>query len=79
LKRSALEFILGLFCVCDSPELHPYPIKLGQSLTISTDLDASTQRAEKRQANDPEMVKFMEQYFPTRANLKAKFPGYPNN
>ncbi|MDH5937602.1 hypothetical protein L8R84_15855 [Vibrio splendidus] len=31
------------------------------------------------QANDPEMVKFMEQYFPTRANLKAKFPGYPNN
>ncbi|OED62390.1 hypothetical protein A143_13220 [Vibrio splendidus ZS-139] len=31
------------------------------------------------QANDPEMVKFMEQYFPTRAALKAKFPGYPNN
>ncbi|PML49605.1 hypothetical protein BCT75_01340 [Vibrio lentus] len=31
------------------------------------------------QANDPAMVKFMEQYFPTRANLKAKFPGYPNN
>ncbi|CAK2328663.1 hypothetical protein VCRA2119O147_280001 [Vibrio crassostreae] len=25
------------------------------------------------------MVKFMEKYFPTRANLKAKFPGYPNN
>ncbi|WP_061018330.1 hypothetical protein [Vibrio splendidus] len=31
------------------------------------------------QANDPAMVKFMEQYFPTRAALKAKFPGYPNN
>ncbi|PMN27543.1 hypothetical protein BCT35_23875 [Vibrio lentus] len=31
------------------------------------------------QANDPEMVKFMEQYFPTRAALKAKFLGYPNN
>lgn len=31
------------------------------------------------QANDPAMVKFMEKYFPTRANLKAKFPGYPNN
>ncbi|CDT98792.1 hypothetical protein [Vibrio coralliirubri] len=31
------------------------------------------------QANDPAMVKFMEQYFPTRADLKAKFPGYPNN
>ncbi|MCF7506265.1 hypothetical protein [Vibrio sp. L3-7] len=31
------------------------------------------------QTNDPAMVKFMEQYFPTRAALKAKFPGYPNN
>ena len=31
------------------------------------------------QKNDPTMVKFMEKYFPTRANLKAKFPGYPNN
>ncbi|MEG3694473.1 hypothetical protein V5098_15210 [Vibrio coralliirubri] len=31
------------------------------------------------QANDPAMVKFMEQYFPTRAALKDKFPGYPNN
>ncbi|MEZ9657065.1 hypothetical protein AB4277_20625 [Vibrio splendidus] len=31
------------------------------------------------QANDPAMVKFMEQYFPTRAALKANFPGYPNN
>ncbi|OBT27902.1 hypothetical protein A9266_04345 [Vibrio tasmaniensis] len=31
------------------------------------------------QANDPAMVKFMEQYFPTRAALKAKFLGYPNN
>lgn len=31
------------------------------------------------QANDPAMVTFMEQYFPTRAALKAKFPGYPNN
>lgn len=31
------------------------------------------------QANDPAMVKFMEKYFPARANLKAKFPGYPNN
>ena len=31
------------------------------------------------QKNDPAMVKFMEKYFPTRANLKAKFPGYPNN
>ncbi|CDT43900.1 hypothetical protein [Vibrio coralliirubri] len=31
------------------------------------------------QANDPAMVKFMEQHFPTRAALKAKFPGYPNN
>ena len=31
------------------------------------------------QANDPEMVKFMEQYFPTRAALKAKFLGYPSN
>ncbi len=31
------------------------------------------------QASDPSVVKFMEQYFPTRAALKAKFPGYPNN
>ncbi|WP_061038930.1 hypothetical protein [Vibrio coralliirubri] len=31
------------------------------------------------QANDPAMVKFMEQYFPKRLALKAKFPGYPNN
>ena len=31
------------------------------------------------QANDPAMVKFMEQYFPKRVAFKAKFPGYPNN
>lgn len=31
------------------------------------------------QTSDPTMVKFMEQYFPTRTALKAKFPGYPNN
>ncbi|PTP09659.1 hypothetical protein CWN85_10535 [Vibrio splendidus] len=31
------------------------------------------------QANDPAMVKFMEQHFPKRVAFKAKFPGYPNN
>lgn len=31
------------------------------------------------QANDPAMIKFMEQHFPKRVAFKAKFPGYPNN
>lgn len=31
------------------------------------------------QTNDPNMVAFMSQYFPTRNALKAQFPGYPNN
>ncbi|WCE30823.1 hypothetical protein [Vibrio sp. SCSIO 43137] len=31
------------------------------------------------QANDPEVVSFMNKYFPSRADVKAKFPGYPNN
>lgn len=30
------------------------------------------------QANDPEMVAFMQKYFPARADFKAEFPGYPN-
>lgn len=31
------------------------------------------------QANDAEVVSFMNKYFPSRADVKAKFPGYPNN
>lgn len=28
---------------------------------------------------DPEMVKFLEKYFPSRTDFKTQFPGYPNN
>ncbi|WP_064601672.1 hypothetical protein [Photobacterium sp. J15] len=29
--------------------------------------------------NDPDMVKFLDKYFPARNDFKATFPGYPNN
>ena len=41
--------------------------------------ELSSATSTELQANDSAMVTFMEQYFPTRAALKAKFPGYPNN
>lgn len=31
------------------------------------------------QANDAEVVSFMNKYFPSRTAVKANFPGYPNN
>ncbi|MDA0149428.1 hypothetical protein [Vibrio sp. LaRot3] len=60
---------------------------LAYSLYAYYDLNYKTYTAQEmksatyaeQQTNDAEMVSFMTKYFPSRADVKAKFPGYPNN